>query len=40
MLSRRGFFAGLAAAIAAPAVVKASNIMPMKVWQRETRESG
>lgn len=36
MLSRRGFFAGLAAAIAAPAVVKAASIMPVKVWKRET----
>lgn len=29
-LSRRKFFAGLAAAIAAPAIVKASSLMPIK----------
>lgn len=32
-LSRRSFFAGLAAAIAAPAVVKAESLMPVKVWR-------
>lgn len=30
MLSRRSFFGGLAAAIAAPAIVKASSLMPIK----------
>lgn len=32
-LSRRSFFTGLAAAIAAPAVVKAESLMPVKVWR-------
>ncbi len=31
MLGRRRFLAGLAAAIAAPAIVRASNLMPVKV---------
>jgi len=36
-LSRRSFFTGLAAAIAAPAVVKAESLMPVKVWQPSWR---
>lgn len=30
-VSRRGFLAGLTAAIAAPAIVKATSLMPIKV---------
>lgn len=29
-ISRRGFFAGLASALVAPAIVKASSLMPIK----------
>lgn len=31
-MNRRGFFFGLGAALAAPAIVKATSLMPIKVW--------
>ena len=33
ILSRRGFLAGLGSLLAAPAVVKAELLMPIKVWR-------
>lgn len=33
MLSRRSFFAGLSAAFAAPAIVRASSLMPIKAMR-------
>ncbi len=32
-LSRRGFLAGLSSLLAAPAVVRAEALMPIKVWR-------
>lgn len=32
-LSRRGFLSGLAAALAAPAVIRVAELMPVKVWR-------
>ena len=34
ILSRRGFLAGLGSLLAAPAVVKAENLMPIFPWPR------
>jgi hypothetical protein len=33
ILSRRGFLAGLGSLLAAPAVVRAEALMPIKVWR-------
>ena len=33
-LSRRGFLAGLSSLLAAPAVVRAGALMPIKFWRR------
>ena len=33
ILSRRGFLAGLSSLLAAPAVVRAAALMPIKVWR-------
>ena len=33
ILSRRGFLAGLSSLLAAPAVVRAGALMPIKVWR-------
>lgn len=32
MISRRSMFAGAAALLAAPAIVRASNLMPVRAW--------
>jgi hypothetical protein len=32
MLSRRGLFGGMAGVIAAPAIVRASSLMPVRAW--------
>ena len=35
ILSRRGLITGLASLVAAPAIVRASSLMPVKVWGDE-----
>jgi hypothetical protein len=37
ILSRRGFLAGLSSLLAAPAVVRAEALMPIKVWRPPLR---
>lgn len=38
MIGRRGFIGGLIGLVAAPAIVQASSLMPVKVWKRTVRE--
>ena len=33
LLSRRGLIAGLVSLVAAPAIVRASSLMPVKAWE-------
>jgi hypothetical protein len=35
LLSRRGLITGLASLVAAPAIVRASSLMPVKAWAPE-----
>lgn len=37
MIERRGFLAGLVGLVAAPAIVRASSLMPVKLIERDVR---
>lgn len=37
MITRRGLIAGLGVLLAAPAIVRASSLMPLSVWRYEPR---